>query len=337
MQPPGGKPWLLFGLLGASLATNLVMALWWPSCEQDCAPAVTAEVMPAAETGPVADPADPALADAEPGAAMMGEPVAAPADMQGYQVIHGVVEANLARTFQDLGIDSADAVSAVFSRQFAWDLDLRRDLQKGDTITAVYKIGADGDIDMPLAWFDSNKLGKALEAYRFTAPGDVHPSYWYTDGTEVPYRLENGPIDQYVQITSLLDDRRGHDGWDFKAPEGTPITSPKAGRVDRANWNHAANGNCIEVVQSDGVRALYLHLSRNDVKPGDSVSAGQQIGLVGNTGRSTSAHLHYQLERGDKVLDPGEYHGTTRRTLPPEAMSAFQQEMARMKAMVEAG
>ena len=332
MQPPGGKPWLLFGLLGASLATNLVMALWWPSCEQDCAPAVAADAAPAQpELTSAADPMD------GPGAAMQPAATTEPVSLAGYQVVRGVVEANLARTFQDLGIDNADAVSAVFSRQFAWDLDLRRDLQKGDTITAIYSIDERGDIDMPLAWFDSKKLGKALQAYRFQAPGDDNPSYWYPDGTEVPYRLVDGPIQQYVQITSLLDDRRGHDGWDFKALEGTPIVSPKAGRVEKTNWNHAANGNCVEVVHSDGVRALYLHLSRNDVKPGDSVTAGQQIGLVGNTGRSTNAHLHYQLEQGDKVLDPGDYHGTTRRQLPPEAKGAFQQEMARLDAMVEAG
>ncbi len=328
MHPPGGKPWLLFGLLGASLATNLVMALWWPSCEQDCAPAVTQ-----------AEPAEDALPPqaAEPAPMMEPEPVAVPADMAGYAVINGVVEANLARTFQDLGIDSADAVSAVFSRQFAWDLDLRRDLQKGDAITAVYKIDERGDIDMPLAWFDSKKLGKTLKAYRYQAPGDDNPSYWYPDGTEVPYRLVDGPIAQYIQITSLIDDRRGHDGWDFKAPEGTTIVSPKAGRVEKSNWNHAANGNCVEVVQSDGVHALYLHMSRNDVKPGDSVAVGQQIGLVGNTGRSTNAHLHYQVEKNGKVLDPGDYHGTTRRQLPPEAMPAFEVEMARLNAMVEAG
>jgi murein DD-endopeptidase len=336
MQPPGGKPWLLFGLLGASLATNLVMALWWPDSPKDCEP--TAEVDAAVPT-PATDPA-PEITVAEGPAAgdpMAPEPVAIPVDAGDYQVIHGVVEANLARTFQDLGIDSADAVSAVFSRQFAWDLDLRRDLQKGDTITAVYSIDETGDIDMPLAWFDSRKLGRALKAYRFQAPGDDNPSYWYPDGTEVPYRLENSPIQQYIQITSLLDDRRGHEGWDFKAPEGTPIYSPKPGRVERENWNHAMNGNCLEVVQSDGVHALYLHLSRNDVKPGDSVSAGQQIGAVGNTGRSTAAHLHYQLEKGGKVLDPGSYPGTTRRKLPPEAMGAFQQQMARLDAIVEAG
>jgi len=334
MQPPGGKPWLLFGLLGASLATNLVMALWWPSSDQDCGPTPVADAAPGEPAlDPIAAPgADPAT---EPG--MMPEPVAAPADMGDYAVIHGVVEANLARTFQDLGIDSADAVSAVFSRQFAWDLDLRRDLQKGDTITAVYSIDETGDIDMPLAWFDSKKLGRALKAYRYQAPGDEHASYWYPDGTEVPYRLEGGPIEQYIQITSLLDDRRGHDGWDFKAPEGTPITSPKAGRVERANWNHGANGNCVEVVQSDGAHALYLHMSRNDVNAGDSVTAGQQIGLVGNTGHSTSAHLHYQVEKGGKVLDPGDYHGTTRRQLAAEAMPTFEAEMTRLNAMVEAG
>ena len=333
MQPPGGKPWLLFGLLGASLATNLVMALWWPSGDQDCEPATVAEAQPD-DDATMADPTEPAPGT-EP--TMAPQPVAAPADMAGFSVIHGVVEANLARTFQDLGIDSADAVSAVFSRQFAWDLDLRRDLQKGDTITAVYRIDDRGDIDMPLAWFDSKKLGKHLQAYRFQAPGDDNPSYWYPDGTEVPYRLVGGPIDQYIQITSLLDDRRGHDGWDFKAPEGTPIVSPKAGRIEKSNWNHAANGNCVEVIQSDGVRALYLHMSRNDVEPGASVSAGQQIGAVGNTGRSTNAHLHYQLEKAGKVLDPGDYHGTTRRQLPPEAMPAFEQEMAKLDAMVEAG
>jgi murein DD-endopeptidase MepM/ murein hydrolase activator NlpD len=333
MQPPGGKPWLLFGLLGASLATNLVMAIWWPSCEQDCVPLAAPELDAGA---PEIEP-DPAAGAGMVPPAMEQEPVAAPVDMAGYQVIHGVVEANLARTFQDLGIDSADAVNAVFARQFAWDLDLRRDLQKGDTITAVYHIDDNGDIDMPLAWFDSRKLGKALKAYRFQVPGDDNPSYWYPDGGEVPYRLVNGPIQQYIQITSLIDDRRGHDGWDFKAAEGTPIVSPKAGRVERTNWNHTVNGNCVEVVQSDGVHALYLHLSRNDVQPGDSVTAGQLIGAVGNTGRSTNAHLHYQLEKAGKVLDPGEYHGTTRRSLPPEAMPAFEQEMVRLDAMVEAG
>lgn len=333
MQPPGGKPWLLFGLLGASLATNLVMALWWPDCPDNC---VEPDAMAASAEAAPPSAAEPAVADAA-ATEMAPDPVAAPADMAGYELVKGVVEANLARTFQGIVEQNADAVNAVFARQFVWDLDLRRDLQKGDEVTALYLIDERGDIDMPLAKFYSHKLGKELAAYRYQAPGDDNPSFWYPDGTEVPYRLVDGPMAQYIQITALLDDRRGHDGWDFKAVEGTPIVSPKAGRVERSNWNHAANGNCLEIVQDDGVHALYLHMSRNDVKAGERVSAGQQIGAVGNTGRSTSAHLHYQLEKGGKVLDPGEYHGTTRRSLPAEAMSGFQQEIVRLDAMATSG
>ncbi len=331
MQPPGGKPWLLFGLLGASLATNLVMALWWPDCPSESpepAAALQVEPVPAASSDPAATTNEAEVARAA---------AATPLGLGDYQLVQGVVEANLARTFQGLLVRDADAVNAVFARQFVWDLDLRRDLQKGDEVTAVFLIDDLGDIDMPLAKFRSNKLGRELATYRFQAPGDDNASYWFPDGTEVPYRLIDGPIDQYIQITALLDDRRGHEGWDFKAPEGAPVQSPKAGRVERSNWNHAMNGNCLEIVQDDGVHALYLHLSRNDVKPGDRITAGQQVGLVGNTGRSTSAHLHYQVEKAGKVLDPGDYHETFRRTLPPEAMPAFQQEMAHLEAMVGAG
>ena len=79
---------------------------------------------------------------------------------------------------------------------------------------------------------------------------------------------------------------------------------------------------------------LYLHLSKNLVKPGDRVAAGDTIAEVGNTGRSTSAHLHYQLEKRGEVLDPGQHHGTLRRRLPAEAMPAFEAEMARLDALV---
>ncbi|MFH1467186.1 MAG: M23 family metallopeptidase, partial [Pseudomonadota bacterium] len=230
--------------------------------------------------------------------------------------------------------ENADAVAAVFTRQVTWDLDMRRDLQKGDTLVALYRIDEKGDIDMPVSFLRSGKLGRELKAYRYQAPGDEHPSYWYPDGTEVPFRLKDGPLEQYIQITSLLDDRVGHKGWDLKAAEGAPIHSPRAGRVERINWNFSGNGNCAEVVQDDGVHAIYLHLSRTDVKPGDRVTKGQVIGLVGNTGHSTAPHLHYQVERGGKVIDPGEYHGTYRRSLPADAMPAFQQEMARLDAMV---
>ena len=161
-------------------------------------------------------------------------------------------------------------------------------------------------------------------AYRYQAPGDRFASYWAADGTEVPRRLIEGPLADYDQISSLLKDRPTHEGMDFKTPIGTPVIVSRSGKVTQVNWNHAANGNCIEVRFADGVIARYLHLNETDVKPDESVTAGQIIGKTGNTGRSTGPHLHYALEQGGKVLDPVAYHGTLRRSLQPDARPQFE-------------
>jgi murein DD-endopeptidase MepM/ murein hydrolase activator NlpD len=112
--------------------------------------------------------------------------------------------------------------------------------------------------------------------------------------------------------------------------------APRAGRVTRTNWNHAANGNCIEVQYGDGVLAKFLHLNENVVKDGQTLSAGTEIGKTGNTGRSTGPHLHYQLERGSTVVDPIDYHGTLRRQLPPDAMPGFEQARKDLAAQLDA-
>ena len=122
---------------------------------------------------------------------------------------------------------------------------------------------------------------------------------------------------------------------DFKTPIGTPIIAPRAGKVTRVNWNHAANGNCVEVQFTDGALAKFLHLNENAVKEGQSVTAGTEIGKAGNTGHSTGAHLHYQLEKGGKVVDPIAYHGTLRRQMQPDAMPGFQQEMESLAAQLD--
>ena len=71
------------------------------------------------------------------------------------------------------------------------------------------------------------------------------------------------------------------------------------------------------------------------MKEGQSLSAGTVIGKTGNTGHSTGAHLHYQLDRGSTVLDPIAYHGTLRRQLPPDALPAFEQAETEMLAQLE--
>lgn len=94
----------------------------------------------------------------------------------------------------------------------------------------------------------------------------------------------------------------GHHGVDFRADVGTPILSAAGGVVTLAGWN-GVYGKCIII--SNGVYDfLYGHLSEIEVRKGDTVVAGKIIGLTGNTGRSTAAHLHFEVREGGRAINP---------------------------------
>lgn len=327
------KPRLaLGGMLLASLTLNVgLIARGGDEAEVVVASAAPA---PVEEAAPVVDEAALEIEEAAPVEPAAAEPILAAAG--AWQVTRAEVAHSIARTFQVALGDDGDAVAAEFARPMVWDFDMRRDLMKGDGVAAVWRKTGEGeavDYEMSAARLRSGKKGD-LRVYAFTAPGDQWPSFWKADGTEVEARLVGGPIDTYEQVTALLKDRPDHAGMDFKTPVGTVLKSPRDGRVLRSNWNWKFNGNSLEIEFTDGIVAKFLHLSENRVKAGDRVTAGQVIGLTGNTGRSTAPHLHYQLERGSKIVDPIGYHETTHRKLPAEVMPAFQQVVADADALL---
>jgi hypothetical protein len=99
---------------------------------------------------------------------------------------------------------------------------------------------------------------------------------------------------------------RQHHGVDFAAPSGTPVFAASAGVVlsaDNSSLSEAF-GNAVLIEHGDQLTSLSAHLSRLDVQLGQWVEAGQQIGLVGQTGRATGPHLHFELWRGSVPQDP---------------------------------
>ncbi len=99
---------------------------------------------------------------------------------------------------------------------------------------------------------------------------------------------------------------RQHHGVDFAAPSGTPIFAASSGVVlsaDNSSLSEAF-GNAVLIEHGDQLTSLSAHLSRLDVQLGQWVEAGQQIGLVGQTGRATGPHLHFELWRGSVPQDP---------------------------------
>ena len=103
----------------------------------------------------------------------------------------------------------------------------------------------------------------------------------------------------------LTGERSHHTGIDLGAPEGTPIPAAKDGVVISAG-TRGGYGNAIEVAHPDGTSTLYAHASGVAVNPGEHVSAGDVLGWVGQTGRTTGPHLHLEVRKAGQFLDPGQ-------------------------------
>jgi murein DD-endopeptidase MepM/ murein hydrolase activator NlpD len=94
-----------------------------------------------------------------------------------------------------------------------------------------------------------------------------------------------------------------HPGVDFSAPTGTPILAAGDGLVLRAEYD-SAYGNFIEIAHADQFVSKYAHASKMHVKAGQRIQRGQVIAEVGNTGRSTGPHLHYEISHQGKMINP---------------------------------
>ncbi|WP_417689563.1 M23 family metallopeptidase [Roseibium sp.] len=97
-----------------------------------------------------------------------------------------------------------------------------------------------------------------------------------------------------------------HTGMDFKAPYGARVYSAAPGTVIHAG-RKGGYGKLVEIRHANGLVTRYAHLSRLQVAEGDHVTAGDVIGHVGSTGRSTGPHLHYEIRIGNEALDPADF------------------------------
>lgn len=97
--------------------------------------------------------------------------------------------------------------------------------------------------------------------------------------------------------------RNPHNGLDFAAPTGAPVRAPAAGVVVDTG-DYFFNGNSIFIDHGQGLISIYMHLSRIDVRRGQTVKAGEILGGVGATGRSTGPHLHWSVFLNNTAVDP---------------------------------
>lgn len=113
------------------------------------------------------------------------------------------------------------------------------------------------------------------------------------------------PVQAAFRYTSPFGRRwgRAHEGVDMAGPVGTPILSTAEGKVIFAGWQ-SGYGNLIKIQHELGTETRYGHLSKIKVKVGQKVSRGDVIGAMGNTGRSTGSHLHYEVRVKGRAVNP---------------------------------
>lgn len=130
---------------------------------------------------------------------------------------------------------------------------------------------------------------------------------FYSTLRELPLGLPH-----YGRITSDYGHRRNpfggyggefHAGVDFKGEIGEHVMATGDGIVEKAEW-YGGYGNCVIVKHNSGYESLYGHLSKINVFTGKEVKAGDIIGFIGSTGRSTGPHLHYEIRKEGQDINP---------------------------------
>jgi len=244
--------------------------------------------------------------------------------------IHGSLYASIGDV---AGIES-DVLGAHFVRCLWWDLNPWGDLIAGDSLYALYDTLGTGLRENSVVCLKyvpvPGSSGHPFTVYTFLRTGDNFPSIWYSGGGEVISILNRMPLSTFEEVTGIYGEPREghiHAGVDYKAPEGTPVRTVMGGTVSRTNWNTVYNGYCVEI-DFGGYSEIFLHLEgiASGVVPGARLSSGDRIGTVGNTGRSYSPHLHYQVNdpQGNSI-DPYLYFSSHRRSLEGSDIVTFRE------------
>jgi murein DD-endopeptidase MepM/ murein hydrolase activator NlpD len=229
-------------------------------------------------------------------------------------------------------------LAVALAELFAGDLDFNRDLQPGDAIEVVFeqvlrnglRAGTGGIVAARLT-----NAGRTLSAFRYQRPGG-QAAYYDAAGLSLKRFFLASPLKFEPRVTSgfsyrrlhpVLGIRRPHLGADYGAPKGAPVVATADAVVVSARYT-AGGGNTVTLRHAGGYESRYLHLSSfgAGIRAGARVAQGQVIGRVGSTGLVTGAHLHFELVRNGKHVNPvaEQRRNPPGEPIPPAERGAFE-------------
>ena len=228
---------------------------------------------------------------------------------------------------------------------FAWDLDFYTDPQNGDSFCLLVEKRSYENGQPPtygkIHAATYNNSGTVHDAFLF-ADKEGRPVYYSSDGKSTQAAFLRSPLKFAARISSgfsrsrlhpVLKTRRPHLGIDYAAPTGTPVQAIAAGTVTFSGRSGGA-GNLIKLRHANGFESYYMHLSRRQVKAGQKIEQGQQIGLVGATGLATGPHLDFRIRKNGNYLNFEAIDLPRQSSVHPSMMAAFKASRNEMLAMI---
>lgn len=188
-------------------------------------------------------------------------------------------------------------------------------LKEGDSIRVLYESLYFRGQEIATGNILAAEVSSGGQTYRgyYFEHGDSGGNFYDEYGEALKKGFDGLPIEGPIRISSpygirrhpVLGDIRMHTGIDYAAPTGTKIIAPSDGTVTFTGWK-GGYGNTIMLVHESGMETLYAHMSAfiSGVNVGTRVKAGDVIGLVGSTGRSTGPHLHYEVRINGQYVNP---------------------------------
>ena len=246
----------------------------------------------------------------------------------------GTISGSLSKSMNKQGVPNK--IVQEFVKIFSYSVDFRRDVRKGDKFEIIFEnnITKDGKVasygDILYAGLQLKNEKVAL--YRYTdAKGN---SDYYTEkGQAMKKTLHRKPLSfQNARISSPFGKRKHpikkrwiiHWGVDYAAPKGTKIFAGGDGVIQVAKYN-GGYGNYIKIRHNSEYSTAYGHMWKfaKGIKPGVRVKQGQVIGYVGSTGLSTGPHLHYEVIRNGKRVNPTTIRAATGNNLAGNNLKKF--------------
>lgn len=248
--------------------------------------------------------------------------------------VRGPVGSSLYRSMRQAGVPA----SAVQDYLKALDaqIDMDREVQPSDEfdIIIAYRRAATGERQAgQLMYAGVDRAGKPrTQLMRWGSEGRFYEASGVGEQRRGLLAPVPGPVTSNFGMRRhpILGYTRMHAGVDFQARYGTPIVAVSDGQVRSAG----RSGGCGIAVMLDhggGLQTRYCHMSRMAVAPGMGVRRGQVIGYVGSTGLSTGAHLHYEMYRGGRAINPASVAFVSRALLSGTELIDFRMQLNRLK------